>query len=147
MICTDIREFLLAGGFGTGLQERYRETMKRPGTMLLLMIVAGVMLCVPQSTAQVTATATTTVTLTILTAPSMNFTPVSDQRDTALIITPDARSDDPGIAFQSFGNAMVKLRSSKSATVRFYFKRGQVRTFTAGELKGVSSVEIVCLGS
>lgn len=113
-------------------------------TSLPLALVA-VMLCVSEPKAQVTATAR--VTLTVVTAPGMDLSSASKQGSQSSVMTFGEVSENQRITFQSSSNVMVQLNSKDSVPRRFNFKQGQLHTFTAGELKKVTTVEIVYLGS
>jgi hypothetical protein len=119
--------------------------MKKSKYISLLLALIGVTLMVSASQAQVTATAT--VTLTVVAAPGMNFTPARRSGTGSAALAHPGISGSAGMTFQSSSNVMVKLKSKKLPGSSFNFEQGQVRTFTAKELSGVSSVEIDYLGS
>lgn len=119
--------------------------MKKSKPILLLLALVGVMLMASASQAQVTATAT--VTLTVVAAPGMNFTPAPKLSTGSAALAHPGVSGNAGMTFQSSSNVMVKLNSKNLPGSSFNFEQGQVRTFTAKELSGVSSVEIDYLGS
>lgn len=119
--------------------------MKKTRNISFLLALAPLIFYATLTKAQVTATAT--VTLTVVSAAGMNFTPASKLKTTSSIIRCGAASENQGVTFCSSENAMVQLNSSSSNPIKLDLQEGQVRTFSAGELKKVSSVEIIYLGS
>lgn len=122
--------------------------MKNLKYISLLLATAGVFLAAPVAHAQVTATAT--ITLTVVAAPGINFAPstaMSAQTAAAPVGGVSRSAAAPGINFRSPGNVLVQLNSGNVSPVKYNLGEGEVKTFSAHQLKHVSSVEIVYLGS
>ena len=119
--------------------------MRKSKSGSLPLAIIAVILCVSEPKAQVTATAS--VTVNVVAAPVMDFNSASKQGSLSSIMTLGAVSENQYITFQSSSNVMVRLNSTNSGPRRLNFKQDHSRTFTARELKNVSRVEIVYLGS
>ncbi len=119
--------------------------MKRTKNILLLFPFIGIMSLAPTTQAQVTATAR--VVLTVVPAPGMNFAPTPKQASQPFAAGQMKATERNGVVFQSTGNVMVQLNSTDARSSRFNFQQGESRTFTSNDLKNVTSVEIVYLGS
>lgn len=119
--------------------------MGNPRHIALLLAILGVVFSASTSQAQVTAT--TTVTLTVVPAPGISITPVMKQSEGSRFVTSGRSSEVPGITFKSSQNVMVQLNSANSVSSEFDLQEGQVKTFSARNLKNISKVEIIYLGS
>lgn len=123
----------------------FKKAMRKRKLTSLPLAIIAVMLCVSEPKAQVTATAR--VTLNVVAVPGMDFNPALKRGSLSSIMTLGAVSENQYITFQSSSNVMVRLNSTNSGSRKLNFKQGQARTFTAREMKDVSRVEIVYLGS
>ncbi len=108
-------------------------------------MLIGLVFCATEAKAQVTATAR--VTLTVLPAPGMNFTTGAVKSRTSTVAVQKPAPVNPSVTFQSPGNVMVQLKSSNLRSSEYNLSQGEMKTFSAKELQGVSSVEIDYLGS
>lgn len=119
--------------------------MKKVKNISLLLTLIGILFLASESNAQVTATAT--VTVTVIPAPGLTFTPTKLPESSAVVAS-NSVSEGPGVTFRSSNNVSVQLsflNGAKKSQVNF--QQDEVKTFTAKELRGVSSVQIVYLGS
>lgn len=119
--------------------------MRNSKYISLLIAAIGIVFSASVSRAQVTATAT--VTLTVVSAPGVNFAPSAKWNTLSSPVADNGSHAMPEMTFRSPGNVLVRLNSVGTAPEKFNLEQGQVKTFTANELKGVSSVEIDYLGS
>ncbi len=117
--------------------------MKKKLNISLLLSVLGFLICASTSQAQVTATAR--VTLTVIPAPGINFSPTSSTKNLSSV----NQTNNGGITLRTSSNVAIVLHSSDNDKVpnTNNFSQGQTKTFTSKELSGVSSVEVVYLGS
>lgn len=126
-------------------QHLCQKAMKKTKYISLFLTFIGLMLLASISNAQVTATAT--VTLTVIPAPGVNFSPAKSNASSAVVAS-NLSSAEPAITLRGSSNMLLQLNSSNSnGNTQINFQRDQVKTLTAKDLRGVSSVEIVYLGS
>lgn len=115
----------------------YRRTIK------LLLLLFGVVLCGQSARAQVTATAT--ITLTVVSAPGFSFEQTAQHQNksalTGIVSKPDA-----GITFRSSSNIAVQLESLNHGD-EISLRQGETKTLTRDELRGVTRVRVLYLGS
>lgn len=119
--------------------------MKTPKYISFILAAAAIMFSASISQAQVTSTAM--VTLTVVPAPGMSMTTVQMQSRNPGLLASGESSKSQAMVFRSSQNVMVRLNSADRVTSKFDLQLGQVKTITAKQLKGISKVEIVYLGS
>jgi len=117
--------------------------MKRKTNISLLLPAIALLFFASNSQAQVSATAR--VTLTVIPAPGINFSPANPAKPSTIV----NRSNDGGLTLRTSSNVAVVLKSSTSRTTLNTENVGQgtTKTLTTKDLNGVSSVEVLYLGS
>jgi hypothetical protein len=119
--------------------------VKRLSKILPLLTFAGLVLCSSRLSAQVTSTVN--ITVTVIPGPEMDFSPLKSQEN-SFVTAGSLQPSGAGITFRSSGNVLVRFKDNKSGrSTVFDFQQPGVKTFTFKEMKDVSSVEVLYLGS
>jgi len=125
-----------------------QKAMKKKLNISLPLLILGLLINVSSSWAQVTATAR--VTLTVIPAPGISFTsaaatsPATTKNPTAI-----NQANDGGLTIHASSNVAVVLTSpdNNKPTSSNQFSQGTTKTITSKDLRDVSKVEVVYLGS
>jgi len=119
--------------------------MKNPKHIALILGCAAALLFSSRSFAQVSGTVT--VTVNVVSAPAVAFVPTAIKKSPAAIVAGGSSLQPKGMTFVSSEFTAVHFKSAKSGGISFDLHRGQARTFTSAELKGVSEIRLEYLGS
>lgn len=115
--------------------------------MTILFVLTGLMLPTAKLLGQRrTVTATATVTLTVMPSPAVSFSPTNANVNSRLAGV--SNTSEAGVTLTGSNNVLIQLNSSRGAgNSQINLRATQVTTLTAKQLNGVSSVEIICIGS